>query len=479
MLIRPISIKTKNVINLFIEIKKYAPEFNSENLDKEIVWNKLFSEKDYNYGIMKNLIFDLNKLVEIFIVDLKSYKDEYKRNEYLVSALLDRKLHKLYIKKNDAIDTALNLNYINLNNLEHTQYFNFAAAMVKTKLSFHENYDKNFKSDDLYNRHDLYKLSNFLLFVFDAYRIAFVNSVVNNSNLENNPVSKTIELILPGVDALIEDVNVSLGSISIYIKIYLLMYLALKEKNEVKYIEFKKIVFDNIHILPKQNIQDLHLGLLTVFSRIKHEDLDLNEVIEIYDSLIKNNLITLLNTNIIPIHIFNNYISTCFYLSECTKLETFASRYVNMLEPKYVKNSGIYVKFMISFLKKNFEDALMQISLLDISYFTQKIALKYQKVMCIYELGDYEMFMNEFDNLKHFVKNNSFISDNERAKANTFLSIIKNLFSLKQNFDQYELKTLKDQIRITFENTVIMNDWFKEKLIDIEKANIKKLKYES
>ena len=31
--------KKENVVKLFLEIKKYAPEFESENLDKEKVYN--------------------------------------------------------------------------------------------------------------------------------------------------------------------------------------------------------------------------------------------------------------------------------------------------------------------------------------------------------------------------------------------------------------------------------------------------------
>jgi hypothetical protein len=226
-----------------------------------------------------------------------------------------------------------------------------------------------------------------------------------------------------------------------------------------------------LNILPKNTIQDIHLGLLTVFSRIKHEGLDLYEVFDIYDSLIQNDLITVLNSNIIPIHIFNNYISTCFYLSDLEKLNTFASRFTNNLEFKHVENSGIYVKFMISFLRKDFYEALKFISVLDVSYSTQKSNLKYQKAMCLYEIGDYEMFLNEFDNVKHFVRNNSSIPHSEKSKHNSYFSIIKKLFNLKQKFDKYEFIQLRAEIKKLFEQTIIMNMWFENKLAEIEKEN--------
>lgn len=54
--------KKGNVLKLLAEIRKYHPDLTAENLDKERLWHKLFPGKKHNYGIMKNLIHDLNKL---------------------------------------------------------------------------------------------------------------------------------------------------------------------------------------------------------------------------------------------------------------------------------------------------------------------------------------------------------------------------------------------------------------------------------
>lgn len=60
--------KNSNAIKLYSVIKKYSPAFDNEDLKKEIVWKKLFSEKEYNYGTMKNLIHESSKLEMKFIV---------------------------------------------------------------------------------------------------------------------------------------------------------------------------------------------------------------------------------------------------------------------------------------------------------------------------------------------------------------------------------------------------------------------------
>lgn len=99
--------------------------------------------------------------------------------------------------------------------------------------------------------------------------------------------------------------------------------------------------------------------------------------------LIENDIIGGVRNEIIPIHIFNLYISSCFHLSDSAKLESFAAKFINKLEPKHVESVKSYVKFMISFINKDFKDALNQIVLSDIPYSKQKIPLKYQKAMCI------------------------------------------------------------------------------------------------
>ena len=465
--------KKENVLKLFLDIKKYSPELTDEALKKEKVWNRLFPGQIYNYGIMKNLIFDLSKLSEKFITNIRFNSDEFKKDEYLANELLRRELQSIYINKFSKIDSEPDLQYLSENNLGINDYLNYKSKLFEINWSFQVNFDQGSRSEkDLQNSHDLYQLTGFLLFLFEAYRIAVINNLDKNLDNDNNTVTKVLELILPGIEIIIQSVNQNSKTNSVYLNIYFLMYLALKENTESRYLDFKKIVFDNLNILPKFTLQNIHLSLLTVFAKLNNTDKNLIEVIDIYDSLIENNLITERNTGIVPIHIFNNYISGCFYLSDPVKIENFANRFLNKLDPKHMENSKKYVKFMISFLNKDFDSALMCISLIDVTYPMQKITLKSQKAMCLYEIGDYEMFLNEFDNMKHFVKNNSFITDEFNKRFNLLFTVIKSLFNLKQNFDNYEYIKLREIINANYRKS---KPWFVEKLDKIEKDNLKKL----
>ena len=59
--------KKTPVENFWKILKKYSPAFDNEKLNREIFWNELFPEKNFNYGVMKNLIYELTQLTEKFM----------------------------------------------------------------------------------------------------------------------------------------------------------------------------------------------------------------------------------------------------------------------------------------------------------------------------------------------------------------------------------------------------------------------------
>ena len=46
-----------SVVEIFKIVKKYAPDYDNNNLNKEEIWKKMFPGKEYNYGFFKNIIY--------------------------------------------------------------------------------------------------------------------------------------------------------------------------------------------------------------------------------------------------------------------------------------------------------------------------------------------------------------------------------------------------------------------------------------
>lgn len=462
--------KKENIDKLFLHIKKYSPSYENVNLEKEKVWKSLFQDTEYNYGIMKNLIFDLNKLAEQFVAELKYAKDKFKYNEYLMTALCDRELKKIYINKYKSFDPAPDLKLIDENNLLISDHINYVYKMYYLNFFYHHQYDQNYKVEDLQVIRDSCLITNFLIQLFTAFNdVAAINNF-RNTDIGNNPVTKFIDVISPSMESIIDSLKDTPAVNPSYLNIYYLMYRTFTEKTEEQYLEFKDAVF-KLKDIPKSNLQDLHFFILNALHIVKVEKLNgYKETIEVLDSLIEHNAILDIKNGMMPLHVFNKYILDCSFLKDTERLRSFTDRFISKLEPELRENSKNHVNFMISFINKEYDEALNYFSLLDIPYFTLKVSLRSQKAMCLYETDNYEMFLNEFDNVKHFISNNKSLVDNFKLQLNNIYSHIKRLFNLKQNYDRYEYFKLEKDIADTYKNAFL---WFNEKLEEIEKLKVK------
>jgi len=109
--------KKSNVTKLFDVIRKHAPRYPAEKTGKEEAWKKIYPGKKYNYGIMKNLIFDLNKLAVKFL-ELESYSQkEYEQDLNQLDGFRQKNLKQQFVKR--ITETRKNLENRPLDNQSH------------------------------------------------------------------------------------------------------------------------------------------------------------------------------------------------------------------------------------------------------------------------------------------------------------------------------------------------------------------------
>lgn len=463
--------KNKNVIKLFEEVRKHAPDFSSAKLEKEKVWENLFPDLKYNYGIMKNLIFDLTKLADSYLTETQFRSDLLKQDQYSLEAYLEKGLSKIFNNKYSSILRKTASYPKGLNTINVNRYNNFLADVYNTKINFNNLFDHDKISIELLIKRDVAHISSLLVTMLGAYNDVIALQHDMNVSIEDNPLLTFLEAVAPAIDSIIGSIEKSSKLNSVYIKIYYCMYQSLKERTEEKYLEFKKILFDNMDIISDSDKRDLHICLITAVGNTKKSSLNLNkEIVDIFDSQISNNVILEKDNNTIPMTVFSLYIQCAFFISSDTKIRSFSDAFIKNLDPQFAESMRHYTNFMVSFINKNFDEALNSVSLVDFPYTSLKITLRQQKAMTIYELNDFELFLNEFDNLKHFIKNNDFIKEGFKNKLHQFYLFIHRLFLLRQNFDKYKFELLKKEIYDKFKDSIV---WFEEKLIEIEKQNVK------
>lgn len=88
-----------NVKKLFRELRKYAPGFSGESFSRENIWRGLFPGREFNYGILKNLLHELTILSQEFLVAEETENNIFLNEHILIGQLMNRNAGAMSVKK--------------------------------------------------------------------------------------------------------------------------------------------------------------------------------------------------------------------------------------------------------------------------------------------------------------------------------------------------------------------------------------------
>ncbi|HRA99028.1 MAG TPA: hypothetical protein PK294_01195 [Ignavibacteria bacterium] len=461
--------KNKNVIKLFAEVIKYRPEFNNENLEKELVWKKLFPEKNYNYGIMKNIIHDLTGLSEKFIL-LEKYSGESFRCELdLIEAGNSRNLQKFTSGKLDQFEKKIKSEadpnkYSSING-----FLTVAGGFYDTKSSFIHEYNLKQDREEYLRLASDYSLFNFLVRSFKLLHNTFANEVHGN-----RPVRKTLLekfFVKLKEHSILEDLlineneNKDQDKISKIVMCFHLMYKAVTSDRDIaEYYKFKSYLRENIELFSGHEIKNLNNCRNTCAILLKISDSEVaKESLDWIKFLMEKNII-LLRSGLMYNTTMLNAVNYSVRLKEISFAEEFLNRYSGNLPAESRENTTNYCMAMIHFGKGNFGKSLEYLSRISDEKLIRKYFVKRLYLKIYYELNDYESFIYAFDTFSHFKKRNKLTNETRAMAFNNFGSNIRSLFKLRNSFEKFESIKLRketgDQI------------WFIEKIDEIEKVII-------
>src|SRR6187402_526700 len=82
----------EKICNLFNVLKDFYPDFSSEYLNTEYIFERLYPGSKYNYSTITNLISKLQKLADDFLITINLQKTTFKKNEFLMKEYFSRNL---------------------------------------------------------------------------------------------------------------------------------------------------------------------------------------------------------------------------------------------------------------------------------------------------------------------------------------------------------------------------------------------------
>ena len=461
--------KKENAVKLFLAIKKYATEFTNENLEKEKVWMILFPGKEYNYGIMKNIIHDLTGLSEKFIL-LEQYSGDSFRCEYdLIEAANSRNIQKFTKSKIDQFEKRVK-SEIEPNKYSIIDDYLFITANYNyAKSSFIHEYNLKQEREDSLRLASDYSLYYFLVNSFKLIHNSFAHEVQGNP-----PVCKTLleKFFLKLeehsiLENLLLNENKNQDKLSKIVTCFYLMYKALTSNgNKAEYDKFKSYLRENIDLFSAFELQNLNNCRTTCAINLKTPDSNsAKESMEWYKFLMEKNIL-LQRNGLITTAIMSNVVNYSVTLKETAFAEEFLKRYAGRLPDDSRDNTYNYCKAVIHFGRKEFGKSLECLLKISDEKLIRKYFLKKLYLKIYYELNDYESFIYAFDTFAHFKKRNKLTNEARAMAFNNFAIHVRSLFKLRNSFDKFASEKLRNDV---LKNLNKDKSWFIEKLDEIEK----------
>ncbi len=453
--------KKENVVKLFLEIRKYAPELTDQNLEKERVWMSIFPGKEYNYGIMKNLIHDLTGLSEKFIL-LEQYSADTFRCDYdLIEAANNRNIQKFTSGKIDQFEkrvkSEIDPNKYNI--IEDLLYI--TTNYYYAKSSFIHEYNLKHARED-----SLRLASDHLLYYFLINSFKLIHNTIAHEVQGNRPVGTTLlETFFLKLDehSILEDLlqneNQDRDKLTKIVTCFYLMYKALTSGGDLAaYEKFKSYLRENIELFSSFELQNLNNCRITCAINLKVPRNEANESLEWHKFLTENNLF-LQRNGLITSSVMINVINDSVKLNDTVFAEDFLSRYAGKLPSESRENIYNYCRAVIHFSRKEFGKSLQCLSKISDEKLIRKYFLKQLYLKIYYELNDYESFVYAFDTFAHFKKRNKLSNEARARKFNSFGNNIRRLFKLRNSYNEFEAAKLREEAG----NQI----WFNEKLNEL------------
>ena len=449
-LLSPYYNKKSAVVNLFNIIKKNDPDYNSPNLERKKLWSRLYKDKDFNYGVMKNLIYDLGKCADTFI-ELQNYERDNKLcGVILMQEQLERNLISAFEKSLRVYKTLL----ADLKEDRDYFYYNYRTLILEREYT--AIYNKTNKEITAEEEKEIEFLTLFYLTeCAEIYNTLFVNSYYMGKKYHNDNLElfmNFMEKFEHGFGGIIESSLLSLK-------------LILDINDKSIYPKLKNIYIERSKKFSIPFNISLGITLREHFSRPAGRGMKdyLKENFELSQFTFENNFVPSDKNGYIDPFSFSGLVSTACSLNKTEWAEKFVKENIKKINPEYKDRFYNYSFVIINMKKKNFSEALDYLSKMEVNGPMDHVSIKRFQVMIYYESGYTEELYSLIEAFRNFVSKNKRLAESVKLQAVKFIYFVKKFSELKFNYSS-EVKFKIEELKKELLNSEVINKiWLLEK----------------
>lgn len=446
--------KKSGVVKLFNLIIKYFPDFADDNLKKERLWVRLYPQKRFNYGVMKNLIYDITKLAEEFIIQQEYRSNEIQEFANLLKALGERKLKSVLDNKETYFNKRLSDENLKNINIPTEDYFRILTKIYDIKLwqSFFFDNAKSLRSD--FDSIEDNFLCELVIQLFNnTYMSLFLSITEKKANFQKCLSNSILEIIMSeSFDKILVQIKSRSEVKYNLLNCYYLAYQTLSDiHNAKKFFSFKKFFHEKYREFSEEAVRDLDecLDYCSALNKDKAIDNSI-EIIERFRFRLQNDIVLDKNMRLNSMQ-FTNWLTLLIQENSSEDLQNFVNTYHKFIADDPDKSAVLELaESMILFMKSDYENSLSVLSRIKIRSARIKLIVKKFSFMVFYKLNDFEVFTFAIDSMNHFVDYNkgsmSDFSENWVTRSKDFCNTIKKLFLLRETMDKSEIELFEKQI---------------------------------
>lgn len=442
------------VLKLWKVVSRYSPDFASIEMSREKIYADIFPGKPFNYGTMKNLVFDLTKLAENFI-ELKVYNEKpSKISENLLEAFLERGLGGLFEKNIRSAEKLLT------ENKEDTNYHESKYILEVLKQNYLIQQDKFYQTGENIKAANENLTMGYIIDVFNNnYNSLYMQKEISG-NFKNDFVRKVLEFLKN------EPVEMDYR-VKINYNAFMLVY----DGGLQFFYELRKLLEENIDNLGSELKYNFFVALANY--SVKKIDGGLNEftktLYEIYRFMIDNNIYSIDRVKNIDGAFYTNVSGTAVRAGELEWAKYFIEKYKEMLEPDARENYYFHALIEYNIKLKNFSEVLGYLSRIKHTNHSSKLNIKGWEIITAYEMNHLEELRYLIDSARHFIQNDKKIVPSKLERLSNFILIVTKLVYLKENPESIksvnrELFNLKEDLN---KLKCIHGIWLEEKIEEL------------
>jgi hypothetical protein len=438
--------------SLFSVLESHIRSEDESDLDKQLVFHKIFETEAFDDKRFRKLCSDLLDLGESYLA-LEIYQSNpLHQANYLLQAVHQRQLEKMY---NSATNSVKNLSAKQFQRPASYYYYQYEIEKNLYKL---QNLEVKRASKNSIQLINLTEIVNNLDYFYISEKLKYYCSLLS----WNKIVSLDHKILF--IDEIIQIAEKEefkhIPPIAIYLKIY---YTYIEFENEEHYFDLKKLITNNLEIFPIDEAKDIIDSVInyTIQKHNRGKLEYLQESLDLYRAALEKEVIYV-NGELTP-WTFKNIVTAGLRLTEFEWTENFIKEYGHKINIAFRKNAINYNIATLNFHQKKYKEVIPLLQKVEYDEEYYSLSSKVQLLITYFELNEMEVLSAFLDSFKIYIKRNKNIPSDNKSRYSNLIAFARKIIK-HQDADNAQITKLKTEIS---QSTSVAKPWLLEKVDEL------------